>query len=259
LGWRDTLNYLAMIGTGIAFLIILVVRNQPATPIEPEADYPPPEQHIVKHLLEVLRNNQAWATGLYAFAIFAPMAAFAALWGVPFLKTLYHISDEQAGMAVSLIWISNGIFSGVAGWVSEKLQSRNLPLTVTAWFGVALTLIILYVPVSLTVMCVLLFCFGIATAGQSLSFNVVNDNTPAYRSGTAMGFNNMLVVLTGATMQPLVGWLLRLTWDGSLANDVPVYSVSNYQTALLILPIAFVVAGLIGTFWLKETHCRSTY
>jgi MFS family permease len=259
LGWRSTLNHLALIGTLIALLILIIIRDQPKVPINPEADYPAPETHVLKNLVTTMKSAQTWAVGLYAFAIFAPMAAFAALWGVPFLKTMYNINDEQAGLAVSIIWVSNGIFSGLTGWVSEKIKSRNIPLTITAWFGVVLSLIILYVPVPFPVMCVLMVLFGIATAGQSLSFNVINDNTPAHRSGTAMGFNNMLVVLTGAVMQPLVGLMLRLSAEGNTSTGVPIYSIEDFQYALVVMPIFFGIAGLVGLFWLKETHCKSTY
>ena len=66
---------------------------------------------------------------------------------------------------------------------------------------------------------------------------------------------NMCIVGSGAVMQPLIGWLLDLNWDGSLQQGARIYHAGAYSTAfasLLVVSLAALVASLL----LRETHCR---
>jgi MFS family permease len=105
----------------------------------------------------------------------------------------------------------------------------------------------------------LLFLFGTAASGQSLSFGLVKDQSHPRVVGTAIGFNNMAVVAGGAIFQPLVGVLLDWNWKGEIVGGVPVYSATNYRWALVILPICYLVGIIISTFFLKETYCHSEH
>lgn len=251
-GWRSTLFCLAWGGFILALFVWLIIRER-APKHEPH--YCLPEQlKVLEGLKYVLGNSQNWATGLYAFCVFAPITIFAALWGVPFLVAKYGISTPIAGSMCAMIWLGMGLGSPLAGWVSEKLFSRRKPLGWCALLGVVVALCMLYVPnIPLSVMTFLLFMFGVATSGQSLSFNVINDLMPSKVIGTAMGFNNLLVVITGALFQPIVGFILRTLWNGQMAADAPVYTLANYQVALILLPVFYALGFLINQFWLKET------
>ena len=96
---------------------------------------------------------------------------------------------------------------------------------------------------------------GAATSGQALSFAVVKDNVGSMNVGLAMGFNNMLAASGGALFQPLVGYLLWLSWRGDMINHVPVYTLAQYQAALIILPICYAISGLICWRFIRETCC----
>lgn len=251
-GWRPTLFTLAMFGFVLAvFVWAIVHENGPKN----DRHHVLPQQLSVKEGLKfVLKNSQSWAVGLYAFAVFAPITTFAALWGVPFLATKYQISIPLAGTACSMIWLGMGIGSPIAGWFSERLLSRRKPLGFCALIGIITVILIVYVPnVPLSMAFVLLFLFGVATSGQSLSFNVINDNMPSQVIGTAMGFNNMLIVVSGALFQPLVGSILSHLWNGQMSQGAPIYSLANYQAAFVILPIFYLIGYLINQFWIKET------
>ena len=108
-------------------------------------------------------------------------------------------------------------------------------------------------------MYVLLFFFGVAASGQSLSFGLVKDQSHPNVVGTAIGFNNMAVVAGGALFQPLVGILLDLNWKGEIATDIPIYTAANYRWAFLILPICYFVGAIVSAWFLKETHCHSSH
>ena len=102
--------------------------------------------------------------------------------------------------------------------------------------------------------------FGLAAGSQTLTFAIVKDNNRPDNVGSAMGFNNMMVVAGGAILQPFVGYLLHVSWSGATsANGVPVYSVGNYHFALLVVPIVSIIGLFFAAFMIKETNCQPVY
>lgn len=254
-GWRSTLLGLALVGFVLTILAFLIVRESPKTR-DAAPEVVQTASPLLERLKQVLSHGQLWAISLYALMIFAPIPAFAALWGVPYLSSAYHMSNTMAGFACSMIWVGMGIGSIVAGWVSEIINSRKIPLTAGALLGVVVTVIVLYVHVEVWMLYGLMFLLGVATLGQSLSFNAINDNAELKIAGTAMGFNNMLIVLSGAITQPIIGMILHTAWNGATQHGTPVYAASDYRVALLMLPIFYLAAAIICVFFIKETHCR---
>jgi MFS family permease len=105
----------------------------------------------------------------------------------------------------------------------------------------------------------LLFLFGFAAAGQTLSFGVVQDTHSPEVAGTATGLNNMAVIAGGILLQPLVGFILKSHWHGQLWNHAPVYSLNDYHLALLTVPLCSLLGAVIAIFFLKETYCEPQY
>ena len=68
-----------------------------------------------------------------------------------------------------------------------------------------------------------------------------------------MAFENMMSVLVGALLQPVVGWLLDYQWTGALnADGVRLYPAEAYQNAMLLMPVFLLVACLLS-FTIRET------
>ena len=99
----------------------------------------------------------------------------------------------------------------------------------------------------------LLFLMGLCMTGQTLVFAVGAEMMPPEISGVSTGFVNSLVMTGGVMLQPLVGFLLDFLWNGRMCNDVPVYTLSNYQTALSVIPLCMLVSSLI-LFFIPETY-----
>ena len=174
-GWRGTLMGLSIVGYLLAILAYLFVRDYAA---HPQIDKEKEKISTRVRIHYIFSNAQLWIIGIYAFFIFLPIVCFAALWGVPFLETFYHMNTALAATACSMIWIGMGVGSPLAGWWSERIASRNIPLWSGALLGIVSTLLIIFVHVQVVFLFVLLFLFGAATSGQSLSFNVIYDITP---------------------------------------------------------------------------------
>lgn len=251
-GWRQTLWGLAFFGVALSVLVWLVIRDKSEDCQNSQSQ----SLSVWQSLIYIVRHLQLWAIGLHAMLVFAPVTAFTALWGVPYLVNAYHISTTEAGAICSMVWIGMAVGTPILGGLTEKLKRRRAPLVYCALLGAVTMAIILYVPnLSTDSLYVLMLLMGIGTSGQATSFLVVTDNVPKNIIGTAMGFNNLLIVLSGAIFQPIVGGLLDLNWSGLKLHGVPVYSHGDYSIALSILPLCFIAAALIGRFWMRETHC----
>jgi MFS family permease len=257
-GWRPTITWLAFVGGLLAIIILIIVHHKPDGPHH--SSQKSKDFGVGRSVRTVLGNAQTWWLGLYAFACWAPITAFASLWGVPYLMARYDVSNTLASTAMAMVWIGLGIASPLLGWYSDQLGRRRGLLNFCAIVGVIAALGILYVPqMPFAITFVLLFAFGVATAGQILSFAVVRDINRPEVTATAIGVNNMAVVAGGALFQPLVGYLLRLNWHGEMFNQAPVYSVDNYNIALLVVPVCFLVSWIAGHFLIRETYCKPQY
>jgi MFS family permease len=257
-GWRVTITWLAFVGGLLALCILFIVHHKPEGSehsAQKSRDF-----GIMRSIRTVLGNTQTWWLGLYAFANWAPITAFASLWGVPYLMARYAVSNTLASEAMAMVWLGLGLASPLLGWYSDQMGRRRGLLNFCALIGVLAAVGILYVPnMPFAATFVLLFAFGVATAGQILSFAVVRDINRPEVTATAIGVNNMAVVAGGALFQPLVGYLLRLNWQGEMANNTPVYSVDAYTVALLVVPLCFLVSYVAGQFLIRETYCKPQY
>lgn len=252
-GWRNASFLLAIVGFFLAILLWFFIRDYPTQSTQSKPTRRLREEW--RQLHQVCRHNYTWLIGAYAFAIWTPIAIFAALWGVPYLQEKYQISVVLAAGMCSMIWLGIGVGSPLFGWASDKFCSRRVSLLMSAVLGLCSTLVLLYVPdVPISWMYLVLFVFGLGASGQSVSFAVVTDNNPSHLVGTASGFNNLSVLVGAAIFQPLVGTLLHYSEQYRIVNHVPVYSLEAYQRALLVMPCCYFVSLFIALFLLRESH-----
>lgn len=256
-GWRHTILILSIIGIVLALLIWLIVRDSPEVVSKGRKFQSTARKTIVQSLRQVGRNTQTWFIALYSFLVWAPITAFAALWGVPFLVAAYGISTKAASAACTMIWIAIGIGCPILGWWSDKVGLRGMPLKFAASLGVLGLIPVIYFPhLPLFWLYFCLFLFGLAASGQSLAFGVVKDNNHADVAGTAIGINNMATVAGGALFQPVIGLFLHFYWNGAIHQGAPFYNAADYRKAFIVLPLCYFLAFLVGKFLIRETHCQ---
>lgn len=261
IGWRSTMFWSGAVGAIFAVLFWLVIRDRPEQPVNHDFSSPTHTNLTeLERLGKVLKNPQTWAIGVYAFSCWAPVSIFADLWGIPYLKVFYNTSVATAAIGVAVVWIGIAVVGPIVGWWSNKIGNRRLPLLICSIMGLISSLAMLYLPnLSWPLMYIALFIFGAAASSQSVTFGVVQDNNPLSVAGTAVGFNNMAVILGGVIFQPLVGLLLNNAWDGKMVNGLPFYSLENYRSALILLPICAIIGIISSLFLIKETHCEPQY
>jgi predicted MFS family arabinose efflux permease len=241
-GWRETLAGLSISGLLLVILVRLLV---PASAQQGPAMHPP----IWQILKNILKNKQIWSVGSYAFLNWAAMTAFASLWGIPFLTTVYHLPTETAANVMALIWLGVGLMSPVISGLSDWLGQRNPLLIVTGLIGMVSMGLILYIPLPLYLIAGLLFLTGLGCSGQILTFAIIKDEADAQSMSTSIGFINMAEVATGLLVQPIIGKLIE--WHAIDHH----YKVGDYQFALSILPLAFGLSVIVTLAVIRETYC----
>ncbi len=82
-----------------------------------------------------------------------------------------------------------------------------------------------------------------------LSESQRNDLPPVY-SGINMG-----VMMGPMLLQPAMGWILDLKWQGEVIRGIRFYSLDAYQTGFSLM-IAWAVLSFSLLFFAIETHCR---
>jgi MFS family permease len=108
------------------------------------------------------------------------------------------------------------------------------------------------------VMELLLFSFGIFSAGFLPAFAVAKELCSQQYVATGLSFMNMMNMIGIAIGQPVIGFILDQLWTGEVVNKVRVYPLAAYHIALALLPIGMLIALLLLPR-LRETYCKNVH
>lgn len=264
--WRTVFVAIGFFSGILALLTWWLVRNHPGEAglptmreLEDLAPHPPHAGHWREGLIEVVRNRDTWPGFLPAFGVAGTLLAFAGLWGVPFLRDVYSMPRTVAVLHTT--WLLAGFALGAffSGMLSDRIRRRK-PVMLG---GIAIYLLcwlplLFQWPLPLPTGIVLFFLMGLGASGFTLVWAVAKEvNRPAL-SGMATSVVNTGAFLGVAVLQPLIGWVMDLGWDGRMADGVRIYSAANHREEVGILFFA-ALAGLLGALRVRETHCRHVH
>lgn len=244
IGWRHTLWVLTLIGLILSIIVWKFLNYERSAAV---AHQSLDRVKIKASLKKILTHSQSWYVAFYACLLWVPMSSFASLWGVPFLAAVDHLNQNTAAFLCSLMWLGLALASPLLGVLSTSIKNRVMPLAISALVGGVAFGLILYANFSPWMLGILLFTAGAACAGQALSFAVVKENNSHAEKATAIAFNNMAVVISGAIFQPLIGKLIE-----SSNTKLSAYNVSNFKQGLLIVFFAYMIGFLVALFLIKE-------
>lgn len=260
-GYRQALYSVLFIGIALSIVILLSVRNRPAqnsltssTPHSFSIDL----KELLNALRVIVTNPQMWLIGSISCLTYLPASTFLDLWGIPFLKTAYQLSPEQAAYVSSCAFIGWIISGPTMGALSDKIKRRRTPLLFAGLAGAFMISLIFYVPgLTISQLSSAFFVLGFSCGAHPICFAMGKENNPIQISGTAVAATNTLTMLGGALFQPLIGKLLDWHAAGIIGkNGLPVYTANDYIFALSIIPAGVLLGGILCLF-LKETYCQS--
>ena len=253
-GWRSALTGAGLFALLLAAVIWLLVRDRP--PDNPSAERGAGSRKILSDLRQVLANPQNWVIALFGGLMTGPLLSYAGLWGVPHLMQLHGLERPAAAGSASLVMLGWALGAPASGWISDRIGRRRRPMALAAAVALVGWLLLLYVPgLPLVAAWPLLFLVGLASAAMVITFAAARELSPIGISGAVTGFVNMAAVGAGALLQPFLGWLLDLGWDGRTLDGARIYSLEGYALAFITLPACAALA-LLAASRMRETYCR---
>lgn len=253
IGFHYVLDFLIASGVVLTVLISLFIKERSQEKAFVKSTR---KHHFVKETLLVLANGQVWLVGLIGTFMFLSLSVFAEVWGKSYVITAFHMSEVEAALAVSLVFIGWGVGAPVMGWICDYVENKLLIILVTSCLAAVAILITLYVPgLSTLFVNILLFLYGFFCSAEILVFILGKECCDEHLSGTAFATVNMIVMFGGAFLQPLVGSLLDLTWSGKMENGLRVYSAEHYKIALSFLPMCLILSAIL-TFFVKGVSSK---
>jgi MFS family permease len=262
-GWRHVIGASSLITFGICFAIWIFIRDYPHQKgyADHSASKPggPPRlsgRSVIKGIVKVLRYRNTLLLFFIPGAIVGSVLTFSGLWGVPYLTAHYGLSASKAAAVTSSILVAWALGGPLFGWFSDRWGYRK-PLYIT---GCALTLLgwgaALYIevlPLSMRIAALLVAGFG--SGSIIIGFAFAKESVPGYLAGTISGVINMGVMMGPMVLQPAVGWMLDLKWQGQMQAGVKIYGLHAYQAGFSMM-LAWLALALLLLFFTRETRCQ---
>jgi MFS family permease len=258
IGWRGAVRVDVVLGLVILLLIACVVRDRP----DGRKDVCTQKQDLQslgywQSLKKAYMNRQNWFAGLYTCLMNLPLFLLGAIWGSLFLEQIHGFTRNEATSITGMIFLGTMIGSPLAGFISDKLGLRKLPMKIGALVSLGLVLTLVFAPhLSYAMLLVIFFFFGLISSTQVISYPLIAESNPTHITAMSVSVVSFTTLFGGGFIGiPLFGYILNWHWNGLVSQGVAVYSVSNYHVAMLMMPVALIFAFLI-THGLKETNCK---
>ncbi len=249
IGWQHTLILCSIVGIIIAAAYFLIVRNKPNAEITTTV---PQERISLEHFKKVLTDPKTWAITCYAGLAWAPIAVLGGLWGTPFLRLEYNISNEAAASLMSLAFLGLAFGAPLFGYIANRLDNFFNTMLLGIIITLLTLLIIIFDPIhSKAIVATALFLFGMGTGAFMLTFALGRLWFGTVLIASVSALINTGSDIIGAITEPIVGKILDNSWQGKIEHGVRKFSLHNYHIAMIMLPIYLVIAILI-LLWLKS-------
>ncbi len=251
-GWQQSFYSSAFIGVILAIVLWAVIRDKSDREITKLGRDSHRGMTLWSELLEVIKSKQLWINGIIGCLTFLPLTAFAEFWAVEYLKKL-GLDKEYAAIGSSMVFLGYAIGGPLWGTVSDLVKSRKKPLMFGAITSAATAFALLHTDFkSVYMLFAVLFILGFFASAQILVFAVGEDTCRPGMSATTVSFTNFLVMLGGMRLQPLVGDIIDRLQTVNAQGEV-MYSIEQFRTALLIMPLGLLLAAIL-CFFLRETY-----
>lgn len=249
--WRQALVYIAYAGFVLTVLLFLFIKEKPKR-INNKITF----KQLLPEIKTIIQTRQSWLIAAYGMLMFSPFLLLSNLWGPLFLKQSYFLSTESAASACEYMFIGFIIGAPFFGFFSDKILSRKIPLYIANYGCLATILALLYWQLKeLNYVYIIMFALGFFTSGFLPAFTLMKEIHSKHVTTTALGFMNTLNMLAAPILITFTGVILDNIWQGEVIGGTRVYSVINFKTAFILLPISYIISLFILTM-IKETKCQ---
>ncbi len=252
IGWREALVKVSWVGVVMLFAMFRLIQDRPAG----EARAQQSNMGFWQVTKQAYLNRETFFSGLYASLMNMGVAVFGAVMGQLYLVQRLNVTQDKAAMINGMLFLGAMLGGPLIGFWSDKIQRRLLPMQAGAFVSLLIALAILYMPVSVSGMAFLFFLLGLATSSQVISFPLVAEKSAPMLIASSISL--VSIVLQGGYIvyQNIYSFVLMQDTAVRMVDGAPSYSLAAYQLATLILPISFLIAGLL-VLGLKESSVVS--
>jgi MFS family permease len=207
---------------------------------------------MYKNFWKLLTSPKYILLGLIGCFLYLSLDGFADIWGIPFIKMIYPNDALEAANINSMVFWGWFFGAPLISFIASKYNQRVSPLRYGSFIAAVLFLIILAYPhLPITLLCIILFLFGLLCSSETLCFVIARDYASLRFAATAMGVVNLIIMISGIILQPLIARIVDWTWHGQMHNGLQIYTLGEYREALLIIPFFLIISGAL-TFFLKD-------
>ena len=259
-GWRPVMLVSALITLGVALAIWFFVRDDPQEKGYLSYALPVVEggakSSVLQGVKEIFRYRNTWLLCFIPGGVVGCILTFSGLWGVPFLVTHYHFTPAKAAALNSALLVAWALGGPLVGGLSDRIGLRK-PLYIAGnLILVGAWAVIIFVPALPMVLLIgLLLLAGLASGGMIISFAFVKESVPAHLGGTASGIINMGIMSGPMLLQPAIGLILDLRWQGEIVNGAKVYGLDAFRSGFSLM-LAWAIVSAVLIFFTKETYCK---
>jgi MFS family permease len=263
-GWRPVMAASGVLMLAISLACLRFIRDDPSergfqsySPVIPEGPDTKERFRPLSGLGRVFSFRNSWLLFYAPGGMVGPMLSFAGLWGVPFLEARYGMGTNSAAAVGSLMMICWAVGGPLMGALSDRLGRRK-PLYLAGALVSALgwTVMIFWPALPVEGFLVFAALTGLATGGMIIGFAFSKESVPSRYSGTVAGAINMGVMLGPTFLQPAIGWVLDLNWQGRMKGNIRLYDLEAFRAGFSLMIVWALLACLLIAFT-KETYCRS--
>jgi MFS family permease len=244
LGWHSTWYLSAAFGIPVTCLLMFCIPKHPDWLPKPRG------KHIwiscKNNLKQVFKNKQTWLIGFLSSALFMPLAVFADFWAIPYFVNVSHFTGGQAVKLTALLYLGWTLGAPLVGWLSDRFQTRKIPLFVSGLLSSFVFTWIICIPTaSFATIAFLLFVLGLCSSGQVVGFIACVELNTKQASGSSIAVINMIVMWLCGFVQTLTGYLIDLFKPCCNLQQ-------TYQLSLCVVTLSLVLGTVLFGLFAKE-------
>lgn len=238
-GWRAVMYISGLLGILITCLLWKIISDSKTKKSVHSSD----KTTVVTKLKTIIKNKQSWLIAVFAGCMVAPIVTYSELWGVTYLIDTYNLNRPDAAHIATLSFIGIAVGGPLIGWLSDYFRKRTTFMAIGIFGALVSMSLILFGPIMpIWGISFLHITLGFFTSSMLLCFSLNSETTLPNIRATTLAFTNSIIMLTGATLQTISGYLLDYTYH-------------NYNLSFVPLMACYLIA--LGCFmFIVDTKCK---
>ena len=254
-GWRTALMNYGLIGLIFAIIFFIFVKDD-----APGAHYDinPKIQRLKlsSTIARMLKRKQSWIIALFTGFAQTPFPVFIGLWGIPYLRSKEHLTEQQSLSVYGILLLGLCISAPIMGYLSTYFKRRKIFITLGSLVTTLLSILII-LPKNLDYLnhVFIFFSQGLFFGMLPLCITVMREQNVSKISATAFAFINSSYALFAAIAIQFTGFLFNFQWNNTLFKSIESITPNSSFAFLLRVPFWFGLAFILSLF-IKETYAK---